>query len=121
MGRRIESPFTEWPGHIEFPEPLLGRHYKAWARAVELKRGNEVEDIPLFAQYRGALVLVETWSVDGIAPADLRDEGCDAVPTRFMSWLRDRTMEYVAEQLSPKASPAPSGITSPMASPPPSP
>lgn len=96
-GGIYDSPLEDYPGYIRFPDPLDGRHYRAWLR--ETRRDDledEIDNLTAFGEWRGALALIEEWSLENLARGDI-DETGDNVPTMVQVFVRTAAALYLAE------------------------
>lgn len=100
-GGKFISPLPEYPGYFRLPDPFLGRHYRAWLKATREKVGDEVSDLNVFVEWRGAAVLVEEWAVDNVPRGDVDPSG-DNIPEKVKAWIRLCVAVYLAEQFNPK-------------------
>ena len=104
-GPRFKSPVAEHPGFITFVSPFLGRHYKAWLRASreDLKDQDELEELPAFAEWRGALAILDQVELEGINRSELMaDRLSDEIPMVVQVWIRGAAARYLAEHFDLK-------------------
>ena len=110
---RFNSPLPDYPGYVVFSYPFVGRHYKAWLKATRDKgtADDPLDSLTAFAEWRGAVALVQEWAIDGVPKSDVTPDGA-VVPVLVMSWLRVAASLYLAGHFDPKAWPGVSGTTS---------
>lgn len=101
---RYDSPIPDYPGYIQLPYPFMGRHYKAWlkeTRKVMDGKPEEVDSLPAFAEWAGAIALVEKFAIEGISSADFTRDG-DNVPMIVQQWIKTAIACYLAENFDVK-------------------
>jgi len=99
-----ESDVEGYPGHIQFPYPLILPQFKAWWKvAIEpLKTLSKLDFEHFDAEWQGAKVLLTEfgeWAVEGVPVGEAKE---DRVPLEVMSWVVDCADDYIGPQLSEK-------------------
>lgn len=102
---RYDSPITAYPGFIELPFPFMGRHYKAWLKATRAVMNNskadEVDSLPAFAEWAGAVALVTKFAIEGLSASEFTVDG-DNIPMIVQQWIKTAIASYLAEQFDIK-------------------
>ena len=102
---RYESPLDDYPGHIQFPAPLMFRHVKEWWKlAIEEivgKRGATFDVIA--AEWYAAKRLIlgyGEWAIDGVGRGDVE---ADEVPAEVINFVMNAADVYIYPKLPPTA------------------
>lgn len=99
----FESPFEKYPGHIQFPYPLILPQFEAWWKAAiePLKSLTRLDWGYSSADWAGAKVLLldyGEWAIQGVAPGEARERP----PLEVVSWVCECAAAYLETQLSEK-------------------
>lgn len=101
---RFRSPLDDFPGYIQFPNPLMLHHVNAWwTRVVEPSENLKTHDLKrqtiLWESYRDMLVDNDGWHIEGITVADVK---ANIVPQSVVSLVLMTGEAWILNHLSPK-------------------
>lgn len=102
---KFESAFSEYPGYIQLPNPLMLHHVEKWWKiAIERNKGIERQDFKFqqnqWEAARDLLIEFDGWHIDCIPIGDVKD---NRVPQVLVSFTIMMVTAYIEGQLHPKA------------------